>query len=288
MKRFFAVAFFATLAMFLIAPSSADAATSAQALYTQTPTAASTLQVAPQAPGDDAGSGAGSDSGSDSGISVNIDAPDLRTKGGGNVVILLLGVALLSVVPSLIILLTSFPRIVIILSMARNALGLPAVPPNQVITGLALFLTLFVMGPTLTEMNKLALQPLLNEKITTVEAVNLAQKPLREFMLRQTREGELKIMLNAADIEAPVKRDEVPMNALIPAFLLSELRTAFIIGFAIFLPFLIIDLVVASVLQSLGLMMLPPTFVSLPFKILLFVLAGGWTLIIESILGSFK
>ncbi len=282
MRRFIAAAFIAVVGLFLLAPSGADA--SSVPTGSSASISVSAVQAAPQAPGD----GAGSDAGSDSGISVNIDAPDLTAKGGGNVVVLLLGVALLSVVPSLVILLTSFPRIVIILSMARNALGLPAVPPNQVITGLALFLTLFVMGPTLSEMNKVALQPLLDEKISTVEAVELAQVPLREFMLRQTRESELKIMLNAAEVTEPVKRDEVPMNALIPAFLLSELRTAFVIGFAIFLPFLIVDLVVASVLQSLGLMMLPPTFVSLPFKILLFVLAGGWTLIIESVLGSFQ
>jgi flagellar biosynthetic protein FliP len=148
-------------------------------------------------------------------------------------------------------------------------------------------LTLFVMGPTLSKVNEVALQPVLNEKMSVAEGVKAAQIPLRTFMLKYTREEELRLMLDAAEVKEPVKRDTVPMNALIPAFLLSELRTAFTIGFAIFLPFLIIDLVVAAVLQSLGLMMLPPTFVSLPFKVMLFVLAGGWTLIIESILGGF-
>jgi flagellar biosynthetic protein FliP len=234
----------------------------------------------PAAPGDGAGDDAGK-------LNIDVTAPDLQGKGSGNVVLLLLGVAVLSIVPSLLILLTCFPRIVIILSMARNAVGLPAVPPNQVITGLALFLTLFVMGPTLSKMNEQALQPVLNEKMTITEGIEAAQVPLRAFMLKYTREEELGLMLDAAGVKTPVQRDTVPMNALIPAFLLSELRSAFTIGFAIFLPFLIIDLVIAAVLQSLGLMMLPPTFVSLPFKVMLFVLAGGWTLIIESILGGF-
>lgn len=280
-----ALGLFAALFFFLgISSASAQAASAASAtagvvaVQESRVTSAGTPAVNPAA-----GEGAGSDAG----LNVNVTAPDLTAKGGGNVVILLLGVAVLSVVPSLLILLTCFPRITIILSMARNAVGLPAVPPNQVITGLALFLTLFVMGPTFNKINEMALKPVLDDKMSVAEGVKAAQVPLRTFMLKYTREEELKLMLDAADVKAPVKRDTVPMNALIPAFLLSELRTAFTIGFAIFLPFLIIDLVVAAVLQSLGLMMLPPTFVSLPFKVMLFVLAGGWTLIIESILGGF-
>lgn len=249
----------------------------------QTPTTGQVIQADP--PGGGAGSDAGSDAGD--GFSIDITAPDVQGKGGGNTVILLIAIALLSVVPSLLILLTAFPRIVIILSMARNAVGLPAVPPNQVITGLALFLTLFVMGPTLSQMNEVALQPVLKEEITIAEGLKNAQVPLREFMLKYTRDDELKLMLDAAQVEGPVKRDSVPLNALIPAFLLSELRSAFTIGFVIFLPFLVIDLVIAAILQSLGLMMLPPTFVSLPFKVMLFVLAGGWTLIIQAVLGGF-
>jgi flagellar biosynthetic protein FliP len=280
-----ALGLFAALFFFLgISSASAQALTASpvapQSVVRSAPPSAvtDTISVNPTA-GEGAGSGAGLD--------INVTAPDLTAKGGGNVVILLLGVAVLSIVPSLLILLTCFPRILIILSMARNAVGLPAVPPNQVITGLALFLTLFVMGPTLSKVNEVALQPVLNEKMSVAEGVKAAQIPLRTFMLKYTREEELRLMLDAAEVKEPVKRDTVPMNALIPAFLLSELRTAFTIGFAIFLPFLIIDLVVAAVLQSLGLMMLPPTFVSLPFKVMLFVLAGGWTLIIESILGGF-
>lgn len=272
MKRLLVAVFIAVMGLFLLTSESASAAPVVEHVFAAAPS-----QTPP-----------GDGSGSDAGISVNIDAPDLTAKGNGNVVVLLLGVALLSVVPSLVILLTSFPRIAIVLSMARNALGLPAVPPNQVITGLALFLTFFVMGPTLTEMNKVALQPLLDEKISAVEAVDRAQVPLREFMLKHTRDKELNLMLDAAEVKTPVAREKIPMNALVPAFLLSELRTAFIIGFAIFLPFLVIDLVVASILQSLGLMMLPPTFVSLPFKVLLFVLAGGWTLVVESLLRGFQ
>jgi flagellar biosynthetic protein FliP len=265
---------------------SAPFAASAQASSTEARAEVVVQALSSQAP--QAGEGAGDGAGEDGGFTVNVNAPDVAGKGGGNVVLLLIGIAVLSVVPSLLILLTCFPRIVIILSMARNAVGLPAVPPNQVITGLALFLTLFVMGPTLSKINEQALQPVLKEKITVTEGIKEAQVPLREFMLKYTREDELKLMLNAANVEGPVKRDSVPLNALIPAFLLSELRTAFTIGFAIFLPFLIIDLVVAAILQSLGLMMLPPTFVSLPFKVLLFVLAGGWTLVIQSILGGFS
>ena len=284
MKRILAAVFAAAacLALFQGQPAAAAAPSAQSAVVLLAPEGLAPSQAAPPA-GD-----AGDTAGDDAGISVNVEAPDLTAKGNGNVVVLLLGIALLSVVPSLVILLTSFPRIVIVLSMARNALGLPMVPPNQVITGLALFLTFFVMGPTLSEMNKVALQPLLDEKISAVEAVERAQEPLREFMLEYTREQELKLMLDAAEVETPVERSEIPMSALIPAFLLSELRTAFIIGFAIFLPFLIIDLVVSSILQSLGLMMLPPTFVSLPFKVLLFVLAGGWTLVVESLLRGFQ
>jgi flagellar biosynthetic protein FliP len=249
------------------------------------PTATTRTTVpAPSTPGANAGEGAGADAG----VSINVAAPDLEGKGAGNVVVLLLAIGVLSIVPSLLILLTSFPRIVIVLSMARNAVGLPTVPPNQVITGLALFLTLFVMGPTLSQINDAALKPLLDDKITITQAIDAAEDPLREFMLDNTRDAELKLMMDAADVARPVEREKVPLNALIPAFLLSEIRSAFIIGFAIFLPFLVIDLIVASVLQSLGLMMLPPTFVSLPFKVMLFVLAGGWTLVVESLLGSFR
>jgi flagellar biosynthetic protein FliP len=275
-----ALALFAALTLFG-SPAAADAAFESSVVPAHVSAVASNISTAAPA---QAGEGAGDDAGQ---LNIDVTAPDLQGKGSGNVVLLLLGVAVLSIVPSLLILLTCFPRIVIILSMARNAVGLPAVPPNQVITGLALFLTLFIMGPTLSKMNEQALQPVLNEQMTIAEGVEAAQVPLRSFMLKYTREQELGLMLDAAGVEAPVERDKVPMNALIPAFLLSELRSAFTIGFAIFLPFLIIDLVIAAILQSLGLMMLPPTFVSLPFKVMLFVLAGGWTLIIESILGGF-
>lgn len=224
-----------------------------------------------------------------SGFRIDISAPDLSGdgEGSGNAVIALLGLSVISIAPSLLVLMTSFTRITVVLSMARNALGLPAVPPNQVLVGLSLFLTLFVMGPVLSRINDTALQPLLREEVSTMQALKRAEVPIREFMFTHTRDGELKLMLDAAGVATPVAREDVPLNALIPAFVLSELRTAFTIGFVIFLPFLVIDLVVSSVLMSLGLMMLPPTFVSLPFKILLFVLMDGWTMVVGTLLTSY-
>jgi flagellar biosynthetic protein FliP len=201
------------------------------------------------------------------------------------VIILLLTV--LSIAPSLLVLCTSFTRIVIVLSLTRNALGIPTIPPQQVIVGLSVFLTLFVMGPTLSEMKDAALDPLLAGEITTSQALEAAQPPLREFLLAHTREDELELFLDASDTPTPVARDEVPLNALIPAFVLSELKSGFIIGFVIFVPFLIIDLVVSAVLMGLGMMMLPPSFVSLPFKLLLFVMLDGWMLVVGTLLTSY-
>jgi flagellar biosynthetic protein FliP len=156
-----------------------------------------------------------------------------------------------------------------------------------VVVGLSVFLTLFIMGPTLSEMKSEALDPLLAGEITTSEALDAAQDPLREFLLAHTREGELEMFLDASGTETPVARDEVPLNALVPAFVLSELKSGFIIGFVIFIPFLIIDLVVSAVLMALGMMMLPPSFVSLPFKLLLFVMLDGWMLVVGTLLTSY-
>ncbi len=203
-----------------------------------------------------------------------------------NVVAIILVLTVLSVAPSVLILMTSFTRIVIVLSLTRNALGIPQLPPQQVIVGLSLFLTLFVMGPTLDVMNTEALQPLLGGEIELGEALSRAEAPIREFMLESTREAELELFLNAGDFETPIAADELPLIALIPAFVLSELKSAFILGFVIFVPFLVIDLVVSAVLVSLGMMMLPPTFVSLPMKLLLFILLDGWTLVIEMLLNT--
>jgi flagellar biosynthetic protein FliP len=202
-------------------------------------------------------------------------------------VVIILLLTVLSIAPSLLVLCTSFTRVVIVLSLTRNAIGIPSIPPQQVIVGLSVFLTLFVMGPTLSEMKDVALDPLLAGEISTSQALEAAQPPLREFLLAHTREGELELFLDASDTETPVARDEVPLNALIPAFVLSELKSGFIIGFVIFIPFLIIDLVVSAVLMGLGMMMLPPSFVSLPFKLLLFVMLDGWMLVVGTLLTSY-
>jgi flagellar biosynthesis protein FliP len=226
--------------------------------------------------------------------SISIDLGNLGgTNNGKNpngkpnqsvVIILLLTV--LAIAPALMVMLTSFTRIVIVLSLTRNALGLTAIPPNQVVIGLALFLSLFVMAPTLTKINDTSLQPLLKGKISYSQAYDKAQSPLRTFMLGQTRQSDLSLF-TAASNEKPAPRDKVQMTALVPAFVLSELKTAFIIGFVIFIPFLIIDLIVSSTLMSMGMFMLPPVLVSLPFKLLLFVMVDGWALIVRSLITSF-
>jgi flagellar biosynthesis protein FliP len=222
----------------------------------------------------------------ESDASIDVNFPNVTEDSSNSVVIILL-LTVLSIAPSLLVLCTSFTRIVIVLSLTRNAIGIPTVPPQQVIVGLSVFLTLFVMGPTLGEMKDAALDPLLAGEITTSQALEAAQPSLREFLLAHTREGELELFLDASDTATPVARDEVPLNALIPAFVLSELKSGFIIGFVIFVPFLIIDLVVSAVLMGLGMMMLPPSFVSLPFKLLLFVMLDGWMLVVGTLLTSY-
>jgi flagellar biosynthesis protein FliP len=224
--------------------------------------------------------------------SINIDlgglsgTKDGKDKPGQSVVIILL-LTLLAVAPALLMMVTSFTRIVIVLSLTRNALGLTSIPPNQVVVGLSLFLSLFVMFPTLQQVNDKALQPLLDGKSSYSEAWNDAQKPLKTFMLKQTRKGELDLFIKASRSEKPKTRNDVSMATLIPAFVLSELKTAFIIGFVIFVPFLIIDLVISSALMSMGMFMLPPVLVSLPFKLLLFVMVDGWALVVKSLITSF-
>ncbi len=202
-------------------------------------------------------------------------------------IVTLLAVTLLSVAPALLLMMTSFTKIFVVLAMTRNAIGLPTIPPNQVLAGLALFLSLFIMSPTLVEINNTAVQPFLNGSVDVNRAFELAGAPLRQFMLPQTREADIALMTRAADRENPESADTVPMLTLIPAFMISELRAAFIIGFVIFIPFLIIDLVVSSALMSMGMMMLPPVMISLPFKILLFILVDGWGLIITSLIQSY-
>ncbi len=220
------------------------------------------------------------------GSSVQLNFGKSLTKPSESILIIL-AVAVLAVAPALLIMLTGFTRIAVVLGLTRNALGLQTIPPNQVIAGLALFLSLFIMQPTLSQMNQQALQPYLHGKINSTEAYHKAEVPLEHWMLKQTDTQELTIMTQAAH-EHPAKPQDVSLVALVPAFVLSQLKSAFIIGFVIFVPFLIIDLVVSAVLMSMGIMMLPPTLVSLPFKILLFVMIDGWTLITHTLLTSFR
>lgn len=199
---------------------------------------------------------------------------------------LLLLLTVLSLAPSILILFTCFTRIIIVLSFVRTSLATQQMPPNQVLIGLALFLTFFIMGPTFKEVHEQALTPLFNNEINIEEAYERAEKPFREFMSKHTRQKDLALFLEYADIK-PTSLDDIPMTALVPAFAISEIKTAFQIGFMIFIPFLIIDMVVSSVLMSMGMMMLPPVMISLPFKILLFVLVDGWYLVVKSLLQSF-
>lgn len=234
----------------------------------------------------DSGTSIGDDGDTADDASISLDLAGTAEKPSNTVVIILL-LTVLSVAPSLLVLCTSFTRIVIVMSLTRNALGLPTSPPQQVIVGLSVFLTLFVMGPTLGQMKDVALDPLLDGTISVQEAYDAAQVPLREFLLKHTRESELEMFLDASDTATPVARDEIPLVALVPAFVLSELKSGFIIGFVIFIPFLIIDLVVSAVLMGLGMMMLPPSLVSLPFKLLLFVMLDGWVLVVGTLLQSY-
>ncbi|KYC70245.1 Flagellar biosynthetic protein FliP [Bacillus licheniformis] len=200
---------------------------------------------------------------------------------------LLLLLTVFSIAPGILILMTCFTRVVIVLSFVRTSLATQSMPPNQVLIGLALFLTFFIMGPTFSEINKEALTPLMNNKITLDEAYTKAEAPIKTFMSKHTRQKDLALFMNYAKMETPESINDIPLSTMVPAFVISELKTAFQMGFMIFIPFLIIDMVVASVLMSMGMMMLPPVMISLPFKILLFVLVDGWYLIVKSLLQSF-
>ena len=193
----------------------------------------------------------------------------------------------LSLAPAILIMLTSFTRIVMVLSLLRQAMGTHQMPPNQVIIGIALFLTVFIMTPIWQAVNTRALQPYLNETISRDQALENALKPVRQFMFKQTKEKELALFVDISRIERPRNKHDIPLTVLIPAFIISEVKTAFQIGLLLYVPFLIVDMVVASVLLSMGMMMLPPVMVSLPFKLMLFVLADGWYLIIGSLVKSF-
>lgn len=258
----------------------------AQPVGAQVPSGGALAQIEPPTPPTPPVPGADEDDGAAT-ITLDLGPTDDGDVPSQSVVIILL-LSLLAVAPALVIMLTSFTRIVVVLSLVRSAIGVQTVPPNQVIVGLALFLSLFVMAPTLSELNEEALQPLLAGDIDTGEAWDEAVVPMREWMFSQARDDELALFVRASGDERPAEPDDVSLTALIPAFILSELKTAFIIGFVVFVPFLVIDMVISSALMSMGMMMLPPVLISLPFKLLLFVMVDGWGLITRALLTSFN
>ena len=209
--------------------------------------------------------------------------------GAGTPLQLLVLIALMSLLPGVLLAMTGFMRILIVLGFVRNALGTPTMPPNQVLIGIALFLSLFVMGPTLDKVNEDAIAPYRAGEISEEQAIERGLEPMRTFMFEQTRTNDLALFVRlSGEEERPKTRADVSTRVLVPAFIISELKTAFQIGFLIYLPFLIIDMIVASTLTSMGMMMLPPVLVSLPFKVLLFVLVDGWHLVVESLVNSFR
>jgi len=220
-------------------------------------------------------------------ISVGVDASKNPKDVAVTLQILFL-MTILTVAPSILIMTTGFTRLIIVFSLLRSALGTPQVPPNQVLTGLALFLTFFIMQPVFVQIDNNALQPYMQNKIKMEDALDRAEKPLHDFMIRQTYTSDLTFFINLSHSPRPNTQADVGMSTLIPAFITSELKTAFIIGFYVYLPFLIIDIVVSSTLMSMGMMMLPPMVVSLPAKLLLFVMANGWTLLIGSLARGFR
>jgi flagellar biosynthesis protein FliP len=200
---------------------------------------------------------------------------------------LILAITVLSIAPSVLLLATSFTKIIVVLGLTRNALGLPSSPPNQVLTGIALFLTLFVMGPVFSDINEVAVQPYMDGTMSVSQAYDAGVVPLKSFLLKNTREDELKLMINLSGEDKPKDKSEVSITTLIPAFVLSELKSAFIIGLVIFIPFLVLDMLVSASLMAMGMMMVPPTIVSLPFKLLLFVVVDGWALITTALVHSY-
>jgi len=250
-------------------------APAASAAPTPKPPAPPATPAQPTVPGGDT---------NDNGV-VNINVGNGKPS---NSIVILIGLTVLSVAPALLLMCTSFTKVFVVLSITRNALGLTNVPPNQVVAGLALFISLFIMSPTLSSVNAEGVQPYLHGAKTQSVAFHDGVKPLQDFMLKQTRKDEIALFTKVADRPLPKNRDDVPLSTLVPAFVLSELRAAFIIGFVIYIPFLVIDMVVSAALMSLGMMMLPPVTVSLPFKMLLFVMVNGWGLIVTSLVASYR
>lgn len=218
--------------------------------------------------------------------SVTVDLGGLTDKPSTSVTTII-ALTLLSLLPAIVLTCTSFTKILVVLGLTRNALGLQQTPPNQVLAGLALFLSLFIMGPVLSSINEVGVQPYLDGTKTSAQAFDDGIEPLKAFMLDHTNDAELTLLTSVADRDLPKDRDDVSMTTLVPAFVLSELKQAFIIGFIVFIPFLVIDIVVSGALMALGMMMMPPVMVSLPFKLLLFVLVDGWGLVIKSVVASY-
>jgi flagellar biosynthesis protein FliP len=218
----------------------------------------------------------------DGGVDISVGSGSPSTS-----ITLILAITVLSVAPAVLLLATSFTKIIVVLSLTRNALGMQQSPPNTVLTGIALFLTLFVMGPVFSDINEVAVQPYLEGRMTVTQAYDVGVVPLQGFLLDNTREDELSLMVGLSGEEAPADRESVSMTTLVPAFVLSELKSAFIIGLVVFIPFLVLDMLVSAALMAMGMMMVPPVIVSLPFKLLLFVVVDGWALITTALVGSY-
>ncbi|MDF2962677.1 MAG: flagellar biosynthesis protein FliP [Paenibacillus sp.] len=220
---------------------------------------------------------------------INIDIGSSGNNGGAsNTINIILLITILSISPAILVLMTSFTRIIIVLGFVRTSLGTQQMPPNQVLIGLALFLTFFIMAPTLGDLNQTALQPYLKGEINQTVALEKASVTVKKFMFEHTRQKDLKLFLDYSKAQPPSGVEDTPLTALVPAFAISELKTAFQMGFMIFIPFLVIDMVVSSTLMAMGMMMLPPVMISLPFKILLFILVDGWYLVVRSLLLSYN
>lgn len=221
-------------------------------------------------------------------FNITVGGEETSSKNYVDNIKLLIVLTILTLLPSIIIMMTSFTRIIVVFSFLKNALGAQQSIPNQILTGLALFLTIFIMQPVYSEINENAFKPFMEDSITQDEAMELGSKPIREFMLKQTRQKDLELFIETAKLnKEEITKENIPLTVVIPAFAISELKTAFQIGFLIFLPFLIIDMVVASVLMSMGMFMVPPSMVALPFKLLLFVMVDGWYLMVKSLIMSF-
>jgi flagellar biosynthetic protein FliP len=244
------------------------------------PAAAFAAPLTPTATGAAAAAGASAASG----LSIDLGGSGLFTDRMIQIIAL---VTVLSVAPSILIMMTSFVRIVVVLSLLRTAMGLQQSPPNSVIVSLAMFLTLFVMGPTLTDAYHQGVQPLMNNQVTTEQGFTAAMVPMKKFMLAHVRDSDLRLFLDMAKVKPTANPTDTPLTSLAPAFMLSELKRAFEIGFLLFVPFLIIDMAVASILMSMGMMMLPPVIISLPFKLIFFVLVDGWKLVASSLVQSY-